>query len=183
MASTLYSVCKRLATTSNCRKPTAPKSMLPPSSSKTWMAPSSPSSWRPFWSCLALSGSRRRAARKSSGENQGETSQQGAIVGVDGGGAAFDVAPVDHQHQHVVDAVVVDAFGSGFAGLVGARLDTELMRLHLPAPRPAGLHRREQRVCKMQDATHAGAFGEHRPHRQEPALDIALQGEIGRAHV
>ena len=79
--------------------------------------------------------------------------------GVDGGGAALDVLAVDQQHQHVVHAIAMHAFGGRLAGLAGAGLDAELVRLHMPLP---GRRRQgtETVAAERQDPAHAGAVGD-----------------------
>ncbi|MCY1438014.1 hypothetical protein D9M71_541960 [compost metagenome] len=68
----MYSSFKRLATTSNCSTPTAPRMMsLLRSGKNTWVAPSSASCCRPWRSCLDFSGSFRRTRRNSSGAKCG----------------------------------------------------------------------------------------------------------------
>ena len=64
--------------------------------------------------------------------SQHEVAERPAIEGVDIGDAAPDVAPVDQEHQHVVDAVAMDALRRRQPPLASARFDSELMRLDAP---------------------------------------------------
>ena len=74
---------------------------------------------------------------------------------MDGRRAAGDVLPTDQQHQHVVDAVAVDALRRRPAGVAAARLDPELVHLDVPVLRSR--EPLEQRAAARQDRRHRRA--------------------------
>ena len=65
-----------------------------------------------------------------------EAAERAAVERVDGRRGAPDVDPIDQQHEHVVHAVAMDAFGRRLASLALARLDSKLVHLDVPAPAP-----------------------------------------------
>src|SRR5574343_483547 len=72
MTCTPYSFSSRLATTSNCSVPTAPRiRSVPDSGRNNWVAPSSANCCKPFCNCFIFSGLAIRARRKCSGAQDG----------------------------------------------------------------------------------------------------------------
>ena len=105
---------------------------------------------------------------------EGEAAQRALVEVVHGGGAASDVAAGDQQHQHVVDAVAVQALGRGLAVLAGLRFDAELMDLGVPALGIGG-ELAEEGAAVFEDGAQRGALADLVGDRLEPALDAAVQ--------
>ena len=66
------------------------------------------------------------------GVAQHEIADQFVVEIVDGGGAAIDIDPLDHDHDDEIDPVAMHAFRRWFAKLAVAGLDAKLVKLDMP---------------------------------------------------
>ena len=96
-------------------------------------------------------------------------------------GAAVDVAAVDQQHQHVVDAVAMHALGRRLALLAAARLDAELVDLDVPARRRRAPGGRTARGSSRGWCACVAPSPISSVDRLEPALDAAVQRVVVEA--
>src|SRR5688500_11086246 len=96
---------------------------------------------------------------------------------MDGGGSTGNVLSIDQEHEYVIDAIAMHAFGRGFSGLTGFGLDAELMRLDVPVPGTRSQFRK-QLSAELQDGLQALAAAHFGRDRREPALDVSLKGVV-----
>src|SRR5262245_24379553 len=104
---------------------------------------------------------------------------------VNGGHALGDVLACHEHHEHPVDAVAMQALRSRPALFANARLDSELMTLHVPRRRPE-LRRREaveHRKAQLENRMQRGIFRSGVENRLEPAFDAAIQRVVVTALV
>ena len=110
---------------------------------------------------------------------QGETVDPLAVEIIDLRAAVDDVLAVDHEHQHEIDAVAMDAFRRGLALGGQFRVDAELVRLDMPM----GVWRQasENAAAEAQDRGHRRAAQNMGLDRLVMARDAAVQIVVAQA--
>lgn len=78
--------------------------------------------------------------RAIEGTGQGEAAQQGAVGGMNSRRSTGDIFPIDQQHQDVIDAIAMHAFGGWLSWFARSGFDPELMHFDMPLARIPSQH-------------------------------------------